>query len=174
MIDPPQQHHLDQRDHGDDQRRSNIMAPQNAGTLYQPELSAIGAIARHYDNEGHGHEVRVSGLVRPLAGKIDHDDRKPLIRWMASQDRYSIIEARHLLASGSEKLSRVDRLRKCIFFAPAAVFLYLLFVRGLILDGWRGWYYVCQRTIAEMLLSLRLITQRKAVEQAADKKASPT
>ncbi|HEY8669750.1 MAG TPA: hypothetical protein VIL63_02830 [Terriglobales bacterium] len=35
--------------------------------------------------------------------------------------------------------------------------LYLLFARGLILDGWPGWYYVLQRTIAEMLLSLRLL-----------------
>jgi glycosyltransferase involved in cell wall biosynthesis len=143
-------------------------------TLYPARTVLYRRDRAHYDNEGHGHRVRVSGLVRRFAGKIDHDDRKPLIRWMASQDRYSIIEARHLLASGSEKLSRVDRLRKCVFIAPAAVFFYLLFVRGLILDGWRGWYYVCQRTIAEMLLSLRLITQRRAVEQAADKEASPT
>ena len=29
--------------------------------------------------------------------------------------------------------------------------------KGLILDGWPGWYYVLQRTLAEMVLSLRLI-----------------
>jgi hypothetical protein len=45
------------------------------------------------------------------------------------------------------------------------MFLYLLFNRGLILDGWRGWYYVCQRTIAEMMLSLRLVTEREGLEK---------
>ena len=43
------------------------------------------------------------------------------------------------------------------------MFLYLLFGRGLILEGWHGWYYVGQRTIAEMLLSLRLLTEREGL-----------
>ncbi|MBA3351792.1 MAG: glycosyltransferase family 2 protein, partial [Blastocatellia bacterium] len=42
----------------------------------------------------------------------------------------------------------------------------LLFVRGLILAGWPGWYYVMQRTLAEMLLSLRLLTEREGLEEA--------
>ncbi len=40
------------------------------------------------------------------------------------------------------------------------MFLYLLFGRGLILDGWRGWFYVAQRVIAELLLSLRLCEEK--------------
>ena len=44
------------------------------------------------------------------------------------------------------------------------MFLYLLFVRGLILDGWPGWFYVAQRTIAEFLLSLRLLIERETLE----------
>lgn len=44
-------------------------------------------------------------------------------------------------------------------------FLYLLFARGLILDGGPGWYYVMQRTLAEMLLSLRLLTEREGLER---------
>ncbi len=54
-----------------------------------------------------------------------------------------------------------DRLRLKIYFAPPVMFVYLLFARGLILDGWPGWYYVMQRTLAELLLSLRLLTERK-------------
>ena len=80
-------------------------------------------------------------------------------------------EARHLLRSqksevGSqkEKLSIQDQLRLKIFFAAPAMFLYLLFGRGLILDGWPGWYYVLQRTIAEMLLALRLIEARHGLK----------
>jgi len=32
-----------------------------------------------------------------------------------------------------------------------------LLARGLIFDGWNGWYYSFQRTVAEMMLSLRLL-----------------
>jgi len=35
----------------------------------------------------------------------------------------------------------------------------------LILDGWRGWFYVCQRTIAEILLSIRLLIEREKLER---------
>jgi len=35
-----------------------------------------------------------------------------------------------------------------------------LLVRGVILDGWPGWYYAFQRALAETLLSLRLIEAR--------------
>jgi len=48
------------------------------------------------------------------------------------------------------------------------MFLYLLFARGLVLDGWGGWFYVCQRTIAETLLSLRLLIGRERIERIDD------
>ncbi|MEK7707311.1 MAG: hypothetical protein AAB380_04880, partial [Verrucomicrobiota bacterium] len=35
--------------------------------------------------------------------------------------------------------------------------------KGLIFDGWRGWYYVFQRTLAEIILSLRLLEQKLRV-----------
>jgi glycosyltransferase involved in cell wall biosynthesis len=142
-------------------------------TIYPPRTILYRRDRARYYDEGHGHRVRIDGRVCSLNGKINHDDRKPLSRWIRSQDRYSILEAKHLLAIPSEQLNAADRLRKRIFFAPSAVFFYLLFGKGLILDGWRGWYYVCQRTIAEMLLSLRLITQREALEQDPDKKTPP-
>jgi glycosyltransferase involved in cell wall biosynthesis len=102
--------------------------------------------------------------IGKLFGKIYHDDRKPLSRWIQEQDRYSRIEARHLLSKPLSTLTAQDRLRRKIFFAAPVMFLYLLFVRGLILDGWPGWFYVAQRTIAELLLSLRLLTEREKVE----------
>ncbi len=34
---------------------------------------------------------------------------------------------------------------------------YTLIVKGLVFDGWPGWYYVLQRTLAEIILSLRLL-----------------
>ena len=113
-----------------------------------------------YRDEGHGHRVIVDGKVEKLSGKINHDDRKRFSRWLKEQRCYAKIEAKHLLATPIEQLNFQDRLRRKIFFAPAAIFLYLLFGRGLVLDGWPGWFYVGQRTTAELLLSIRLVIQR--------------
>jgi len=100
-----------------------------------------------------------------LSGKIYHDDRKPLSRWLSSQDRYAIIEARHLRGARQADLTMPDRLRHPTHFAPALIFLYL-FAQGLVFDGWRGWFYVCQRTFAEILQSLRLLSGREPLEQS--------
>lgn len=134
-------------------------------TIYPPRAVLYRREQAHYIDEGHGHRVQLAGRVWPLSGYIDHDDRKPLSRWLRSQDRYTQIEARHLLAQPAESLTAQDQLRRQVYFAPAVMFLYLLFGRGLIFDGWQGWYYVMQRTLAEMLLSLRLITERERLER---------
>lgn len=136
-------------------------------TIYPPRTILYRRDSARYENEGHGHRVRVEGATTSLAGKIDHDDRKPLSRWLQSQDAYFKIEARHLLATPNEQLNRQDRLRKKIVFAPWVIFLYLLIGQSLIFDGWRGWFYVFQRTIAEMLLSLRLLTERERLENGS-------
>jgi glycosyltransferase involved in cell wall biosynthesis len=133
-------------------------------TIYPPRTILYRRDRAHYEDEGHGHRVRIAGPVFSLKGKIDHDDRKPLSRWIRSQDSYSTLEARHLIATPNDRLNWQDRLRKRIYFAPLVIFFYLLFGRGLILDGWPAWYYVFQRTVAEMLLSLRLLTEREGLE----------
>ena len=133
-------------------------------TLYPPHVVLFRKDQGRYVDEGHTQVLRLAGNVQRLNSRILHDDRKPLSRWIAAQDRYSILEARHLLATPAKQLSTPDRLRKRIVFAPFAVFFYLLFGKGLILDGWHGWYYVFQRAIAEMLLSLRLLTERERLE----------
>jgi glycosyltransferase involved in cell wall biosynthesis len=117
-----------------------------------------------YRDEGHGHRVAIDGKVVRLSGKIDHDDRKPFSYWLQSQDHYATTEARHLLESPTDELSFPDRLRRKIFLAAPAMFFFLLFGRGLIFDGWRGWFYVCQRTIAELFLSIRLLIKREKLE----------
>jgi hypothetical protein len=33
-------------------------------------------------------------------------------------------------------------------------------VKGCLLDGWRGWLYVLQRTFAEVLLALDIVDRR--------------
>jgi hypothetical protein len=50
-----------------------------------------------------------------------------------------------------------DKLRLKMIYAPVVTLIYTLFVRGVIFDGWRGWYYAFQRMVAEVMLSLRLL-----------------
>jgi glycosyltransferase involved in cell wall biosynthesis len=131
--------------------RNSILPPRTV--LYR----RTGA---RYRNEGHGHRVAIDGKVERLRGHIWHDDRKPLSRWIQSQDRYTEIEAAYLLKTPEDKLNRPDKIRKWIFVAPLIMPIYLLLARHLILDGWIGWYYVFQRAIVETLLSLRLLEQK--------------
>lgn len=126
-------------------------------TLLPPRTVLYRKGAAVYHNEGHGHRVKIVGSVGRLSGFILHDDRKPFTRWLLSQDEYMKLERSHLLAMPNEQLTFQDRLRKRIYFAAPIMFLYLLVARGLIFDGWRGWYYILQRTLAELLLSLRLL-----------------
>jgi glycosyltransferase involved in cell wall biosynthesis len=130
-------------------------------TVYPARTVLYRRRVARYRDEGHGHRVVIDGNVRALSTKIEHDDRKGLSHWLGSQDTYARIEARYLLSQPLAELSRQDRLRRRIFFSPAVMFLYLLFARGLIFDGWPGWFYICQRTIAELLLSMRLLTERE-------------
>ena len=126
-------------------------------SLYPPRVVLYRRDKARYRDEGHGHRVQIDGPVAAMRGVIFHDDRKPLDRWLREQNRYMIIESRNLLATPLKELKLQDRLRRRIFIAPVLVFLYTLLAKGLILDGWPGWYYVFQRTLAETLLSLRLI-----------------
>lgn len=129
-------------------------------SLYPPRAVLYRRAAARYEDEGHGHRVRLAGEVRDLAGWIDHDDRKPLSRWLAAQVRYLAREADHLLASDPATLGRADRLRLKMWPAPPAALLYTLFWKRLILDGWPGWFYAFQRTYAELLLSLILLERK--------------
>jgi hypothetical protein len=57
-------------------------------------------------------------------------------------------------------VTRRDRLRRMAWPAPIVIPLYVLFVKGCVLDGRAGWYYALQRAIAEALLALELIDRQ--------------
>jgi glycosyltransferase involved in cell wall biosynthesis len=130
------------------------------GTLYPPRTVLHRVQGAHYENLGHGHRVVVPGVVRTLRGTIYHDDRKPLSRWLASQQRYAHVEAGYLLNATPHSLSLSDRIRRMAWPAPIIVFLYVLIAKGCLLDGWHGWYYALQRLLAETLIALEIIDQR--------------
>jgi glycosyltransferase involved in cell wall biosynthesis len=154
-------------------------------SVYPPRVVLFRTKRARYVDEGHTQQLRVKGKLAKFKGKIWHDDRKPLNRWFQSQVRYSEIEAKYLhgasasaqgygatrgsrelataspstggQGAGRAELNRVDKMRKWLIIVPLAMPIYLLLVRGLIFDGWNGWYYAFQRTVAELMLSLRLL-----------------
>jgi glycosyltransferase involved in cell wall biosynthesis len=130
------------------------------GTLYPPRIVLYRKDKARYRNEGHGHRVDVAGTVDSLSGVIYHDDRKPLSRWITSQQRYAREEAGYLLELPKQKLSKIDKLRLMSWPAPILVLFYTLYIKGCVLDGWPGWYYALQRLFAEVLLALEIIDRR--------------
>ena len=158
-------------------------------SVYPPRVVLFRTKRARYVDEGHTQQLRVKGKLAKLKGKIWHDDRKPLNRWFQSQMRYSEIEAAYLehgasafaqgygatkgsmelataspstggQGAGRAELNRMDKMRRWLIIVPLAMPIYLLLVRGLIFDGWNGWYYAFQRTVAEMMLSLRLLEHK--------------
>jgi len=122
------------------------------GTLYPPRTVLYRREKAEYHRDGHGHRVHVDGAVAELDAPIYHDDRKSLERWLDNQRGYARLEAEKLAAAGD--LGLPDRLRKTDVWGPLLVPLYCLFAKGLILDGWPGWYYTLQRTYAELIIAL--------------------
>lgn len=127
------------------------------GTLYPPRTVLYRASQASYIDDGHAHHVVVNGSCSELACFIHHDDRKPLSRWTSSQAKYVEDEIRKFSPAHSAPLSFSDRLRKKKIIAPSIILFYCLILHRGLLDGWPGWYYAFERTLAEVLLALRLI-----------------
>jgi len=137
-----------------------ILGQPLRSSLYPPRTVLYRRERARYLDHGHSHRVQIAGQVGRLSGQIEHDDRKPLDRWLHEQNRYALAEARNLVGTPRAGLNLQDRVRRHIIIAPWAIGLYTLFGRGLVFDGWRGVYYVLQRVIFEALLSLRLLELR--------------
>jgi hypothetical protein len=132
------------------------------GSLYPPRIVLLRQNKASYRLDGHAIRVVLDGEVMPLDGVIYHDDRKPVARWLTSQQRYAPEEAEYLLDTPPDALRWTDKIRLMGWLAPVGVFFYTLFIKGCLFDGWPGWYYVLQRTIAEMVIALEIIDRREA------------
>ncbi len=144
------------------------------GSLYPPRAVLFRRDRCAYVNDGHTQLLRADGPAGQLDSVIWHDDRKSFGVWLGAQKRYTALEARHLRTTPLCELSFADRIRRWIFLAPGLVFLYTLLGKGLILDGPPGWHYVMQRTVAELLLSLRLLRELISGRAADGKPAEPS
>jgi glycosyltransferase involved in cell wall biosynthesis len=145
-----------------------------SGSLYPAAVTLYRRAKAHYIQDGHTQRVIIDGEVQALKGHIRHDDRKPLARWLASQDRYAQLECELLLGKTWSALGWRDRLRRMKWVTPWLVPLYCLTVGKGLLDGRRGWYYALQRGIAEAVLSLKLFeAQWRAIGSTHDKPSRP-
>lgn len=131
------------------------------GTLYPPRPILFRTARGRYLQDGHAHRLTIDGRSKQLQGYVWHDDRKPLARWLSSQQSYARIEAEKL-SGDPVRRSLADRLRRWIWPAAPAAFFYTLLVKGCLFDGWPGWHYVFQRTYFEVLLSLELLDRQLA------------
>jgi glycosyltransferase involved in cell wall biosynthesis len=126
-------------------------------TLYPPVNVLYRKLKAHYIQDGHTQRVQIEGCVGKLRSRILHDDRKSLSKWLQAQDRYMQLEAQRVLRTKWSELQAADKVRRLPLFAPFLVFIYCYFGKLLLLDGRHGLYYAIQRTLAELLLALRLI-----------------
>jgi glycosyltransferase involved in cell wall biosynthesis len=133
------------------------------GTLYPAVTVLCRRGKARYVQDGHTQRVVIVGAVAPLHSRILHDDRKSLSRWIDSQRHYVKLEAEHLLSACRSGLSLMDRIRRLGWPAPIVVLFYTLVARGCAFDGWRGWFYVLQRTFAELLLALEIVDRRLTI-----------
>lgn len=140
------------------------------GTLYPPVVALYRRGRAAYIQDGHTQRLVPQGKVGQLSEKILHDDRKPLSRWLVSQDRYMRLEAAHIAEKSLSQLSFADRIRRFPLIAPFAVFLNCYVLKGGALDGATGLYYALQRMLAEAILGLRILEER-LVANAKDEPA---
>lgn len=131
-----------------------------SGSLYPPVVALYRRDRAHYIQDGHTQRAVVDGREGELVSPAFHDDRKPLGRWLAAQDRYADLECALLLKREWGELRWQDRLRKLMFVTPWLVPIYSLTAGKGFMDGWYGLYYAMQRGVAESVLSLKLIEAR--------------
>ena len=127
------------------------------GSAYPPVTVLYRRDKAQYRQDGHAHRVVINGQVENLAGKIFHDDRKPLSHWLEQQRLYAELETAKLLSSDWKELGWADRLRRLRLPAPLLMATYCLLVKRALLDGRAGWHYAFQRLVAESILSLHLL-----------------
>jgi len=134
------------------------------GTLLPPRLALFRLDSARYIQDGHTQLLVAKGPTAALRDGIWHDDRKPLARWLEAQSRYAALEEKKLRDTPWRELNWADRIRQWVVVAPVIVPLLAWLVRGAIFDGRRGLFYVFQRLLAEVILSLYLLARARANE----------
>jgi glycosyltransferase involved in cell wall biosynthesis len=124
------------------------------GTLYPPNTVLFRRGCAAPFDQGHTEAWAVEGAVADLRGRILHDDRKPMERWIPAQARYMARELPHMKR---DRRGFKRALRTTPPLMPLLSFFYCLFFKGLVLDGRPGLFYSLQRLLAETALALMVL-----------------
>jgi len=135
------------------------------GSLYPAVTVLYNKNFAAYVQDGHTQRIQIEGKVGSLKAEILHDDRKPLSSWLRAQDKYMDLEADIISQSEFGSLGFNDCVRKLILPGPILTFFYCLLYKKGILDGWAGLFYATQRTVAEFILSMKLIQRKIALKE---------
>jgi glycosyltransferase involved in cell wall biosynthesis len=130
--------------------------------LYPRKVVLFRKCCGRFIQDGHTQRLILNGKVGIFPAKISHDDRKKTHRWVLNQINYCELEATKILRKS--QMRSIDKARSYVWIMPIIIMPYCLFVKGLILDGRRGWVYTLQRLIAETLISI-LILEKKFHEE---------
>jgi glycosyltransferase involved in cell wall biosynthesis len=128
-------------------------------SLYPPVTVLFRRKHGRYVQDGHTQRIVIDGEIVRLHSRLEHDDRKPIDRWLTSQIAYARLEAEKLFKS-AEPPTLPDRFRTMIPLSWLLVPTYLLVVKRGLLDGTAGWFYALQRGIAEALICLSYLERR--------------
>jgi glycosyltransferase involved in cell wall biosynthesis len=124
-------------------------------SLYPPRAVLFARKNARYEQDGHTQRLIVAERTQVLLPEaILHDDRKSRARWRENQRKYAELEAGKLRSVLHGRLGLADRIRALGWPAPLIIFPYVLFIRGLVLDGWLGILYAWDRAYVELLLCL--------------------
>jgi glycosyltransferase involved in cell wall biosynthesis len=139
-----------------------IFSRKLISSLYPPKPVLLRKDRLTILDKGHTEGWSVQGPVKTLNARIIHDDWKSTEQWLNAQGNYMRREVRKL-HTGRGRLQDWARLALPGF--PIVVFLYCLFVKGLILNGRAGVFYALQRMVAEAVFSL-IVLENKLREQS--------
>lgn len=125
-------------------------------SMYPPGIILFRSGVGRYVQDGHTQRIVLQGSVRELRSRAQHDDRKPLSRWLSSQKSYAELELKKMLAQPGGLRFWL----RSLVLSPFAVPGFYLFGRRGILDGRAGLFYALQRAIPEILICMLLIASR--------------
>lgn len=141
-------------------------------SLYPAHVVLFRRGRGRYAQFGHTQRLVLDGDIGRLVVKLDHDDRKPLGRWIEAQAKYARLEA-EFIASRRSELRPIDRLRKTGWLAPIIVLLHVLLIKRCLFEGWRGWFYALQRTLFEILFCLAWLEREQIRAPPEDASIDP-
>jgi len=132
-------------------------APLLRGSLYPPKPIAFRGGQEYFEPSGHGERLRPDVRIAHAHALLIHDDRKPLLAYLATQVRYAqelVQRAQH------EDTGLLDQLRFSTPFLIPAVPAFSYLVRGGITAGRVGLVYALDRLIAEAIMFREAVASR--------------